>query len=93
MRQLEDLGFLLIRKRATTEFGYALLVHPHLAISKLTASGEYRVPDHLWALFDEWLREIGAQPFAPGALKGEYASAEAATHAERKRVARAQPLL
>ena len=66
----------------------AVLPNPH------GQSGIHRNrPSKLWALFDEWLREIGAQPFAPGALKGEYASAEAATHAERKRVARAQPLL
>lgn len=83
MRQLEKLGFILIRKRATSEFGYALLIHPHLALETIRADDTYSVPDHLWELFDERLREIGAQRMNVQSLADELAKAHAATKADR----------
>lgn len=60
MRELEKLGFIVIRRRATTEYGYALLVHPHFAVAKLRMTGGRAIPQHLLALFDERTQEIGA---------------------------------
>jgi hypothetical protein len=77
MRALEDLGFILIRRRATTEYGYALLIHPHFAVTRLRKSRPKGIPTHLLALFDERLHEIGAGQVDGRALEAQLARAQA----------------
>jgi hypothetical protein len=73
MRQLEKLGFILVRPKTARSFGYVLLVHPHYAAEKLRAQG--RVSNTWWDLFQERLREIGAGPVKFQQLDREYSRA------------------
>ena len=75
MRQLEALGFIVIRDRASSAFGYALLVHPQYALARLKRLNRSSVPEYLWALIGERLSEVGARPIDETALDDEFAMA------------------
>jgi hypothetical protein len=58
MRLLVKAGFVEIHRRGPIEFGYALIVHPHVAAAKLREKG--LIDDDLWHLIVERARDVGA---------------------------------
>jgi hypothetical protein len=57
MKALEELGFIKVRGRGPRAYGYALLIHPALAVERLRDAG--RVPDDWWEVYVSRQMEVG----------------------------------
>jgi hypothetical protein len=92
MRLLKEAGFIKISPKGNRSNGYVLLVHPSRFVSEFRKQG--RIDDDWWHLFEEQLRNIGAEvlpdPLATRELRiinggaGEAGSLQGASENEPK---------
>jgi hypothetical protein len=58
------LGFIEIKGKATRDYAYILMIHPHDAVTRLRKNPDRHIPEWWWDLYTSRLREIGA-PIRP----------------------------
>jgi hypothetical protein len=61
MKELERLGFILVKSRPGRKYGYVLLVHPHYVVEKMHDEHPELVPAHWWEVYQDRVRAIGAK--------------------------------